>query len=164
MELTDSAGYHTLQMYFSDICDSALDPSVLARLLFTKKIISNTARVAARQQGTPQADRLEDLLEHVMANGTPGAFQMFVEAVEKLGAHDWLAEKLKGVCVCVCVHVSFFNSVCPYVCVCVCVCVCCVCVLHVCVCLCTIFINISQCKTKLYLCKVHIAHKINSKY
>ena len=93
----DPAGQDTLQEYFSDICDSALDPSVLARHLFTKKIISNTAREAARQQLTPKADRLEDLLGQVMANGTPGAFQTFVEAVEKHGAHDWLVEKLKGV-------------------------------------------------------------------
>ena len=93
----DPAGQDTLQEYFSDICNSALDPSALARHLFTKKIISKTARKAARQQLTPKADRLEDLLGQVMANGTPGAFQTFVEAVEKHGAHDWLVEKLKGV-------------------------------------------------------------------
>ena len=97
MEGTDPAGQETLQELFSDICDSALDPSVLARHLFTTKIINNTARKAARQQGTPQADRLEDLLEQVMDNGAPGAFQTLVEAVEKHGAHDWLVEKLKGV-------------------------------------------------------------------
>ena len=97
MEVTDPAGHETLQKYLSDICDSALDPSVLARHLFIKKIINNTARKAARQQLTPKADRLEDLLGQVMANGTPGAFQTFVEAVEKHGAHDWLVEKLKGV-------------------------------------------------------------------
>ena len=93
----DPAGQDTLQEYFSDICDSALDPSVLARHLFTKKIISNTAREAAKQPHTPKDQRLDDLLGQVMANGTPGAFQMFVEAVEKHGAHDWLVEKLKGV-------------------------------------------------------------------
>ena len=97
MEGTDPAGQKTLQKHFCDICDSALDPSKLARHLFTKEIISNTARKAARQQSMPKADRLEDLLEEVMANGAPGAFQTFVEAVEKHGAHDWLVEKLKGV-------------------------------------------------------------------
>ena len=110
MEGTDSAGQETLQEHFSDICDSALDPSVLARHLFTTKIISNTARKAARQQGTPQADRLEDLLEQVMANGAPGAFQTLVEAVEKHGAHDWLVEKLIGVFMCGIIqpHIHFF--------------------------------------------------------
>ena len=97
MEGTDPAGQKSIQMHFSDICDSALEPSKLARHLFTKEIINDTARKAARQQGTPQADRLEDLLEQVMANGAPGAFQTLVEAVEKHGAHDWLVENLKGV-------------------------------------------------------------------
>ena len=100
MEGTDPAGHKTLQKLFSDICDSALDPSKLARNLFSEEIISNTAREAARHQGTPKADRLEDLLGQVMANGTAGAFQTFVEAVEKHGAHDWLVEKLKGVFMC----------------------------------------------------------------
>ena len=93
----DPAGQDTLQEYFSDICDSALDPSVLARHLFTKKIISNTAREAANQELVSEDKRRDKLLGQVMANGTPGAFQMFVEAVEKHGAHDWLVEKLKGV-------------------------------------------------------------------
>ena len=97
MEGIDPALQETLQEHLSDICGSALDPSVLARHLFNKKIISNTARAAARQQLTPKADRLEDLLGQVMDNGAPGAFQTFVEAVEKHGAHDWLVEKLKGV-------------------------------------------------------------------
>ena len=97
MEGTDPAGRKTLRKHFYDICDSALDPSVLARHLYTEDIINTTAHKAARQQGIPKADRLEDLLEHVMANGAPGAFQTFVEAVEKHGAHDWLVEKMKGV-------------------------------------------------------------------
>ena len=97
MEGTDPAGQETLQEHLSDICDSALDPLKIARHLFTKKIINNTAHEAAMQQGTPKADRLEDLLGQVMANGAPGAFQTFVEAVEKHGPHDWLVEKLKGV-------------------------------------------------------------------
>ena len=97
MEGTDPAGHKTLQEHFSTVCDSALDPSVLARHLFTKGIINNTARKAAKQQLTPKDHRLDDLLGQVMANGTPGAFQTFVEAVEKLGAVDWLVEKLKGV-------------------------------------------------------------------
>ena len=93
----DQAGQDTLQEYFSDICDSALDPSVLARHLFTKKIISNKAREAANQELVSEDKRRDKLLGQVMANGTPGAFQTFVEAVEKHGAHDWLVEKLKGV-------------------------------------------------------------------
>ena len=97
MEGTDPAGQKSIQMHFSDICDSALDPSKLARHLFTKEIINDTARKAAKQQLTPNDQRLDDLLEHVMANGAPGAFQTFVEAVEKHGAHDWLVEKMKGV-------------------------------------------------------------------
>ena len=98
MEGTDPAGYETLRKYFSDIFDSALDPSKLARHLFTEEIISNTACDAARQKLTSKANRLENLLGHVMDNGAPGAFQTFVEAVEKHGAHDWLVEKLKGMC------------------------------------------------------------------
>ena len=97
MEGTDPAGQETLQEHFSDICDSALDPLKIAKHLFAKKIIDKTAREAARLKGTPKADRLEDLLVQVMDNGAPGAFQTFVEAVEKHGAHDWLVEKLKGV-------------------------------------------------------------------
>ena len=96
MEGTDPAGRKTLRKHFYDICNSALDPSVLARHLFTEDIINNTARKAARQQDIPQADRLEDILEHVVANGAPGAFQTFVEAVKKCGAYDWLVERLKG--------------------------------------------------------------------
>ena len=96
MEGTDPAGQETLQERFSDVCDSALDPSVLARHLFTKKIINNNAREAAKQQLTPKDQRLDDLLGQVMANGAPGAFQTFVEAVEKHGAHNWLVEKLIG--------------------------------------------------------------------
>ena len=93
----DPAGQDTLQEYFSDICDSALDPSVLARHLFTKKIISNAAREAANQELVSEDKRRDKLLGQVMANGAPGAFQKFVEAVKKHGAHDWLVEKLKGV-------------------------------------------------------------------
>ena len=110
MEGTDPAGQETLQELFSDICDSALDPSVLARHLFTKKIINNKAREAAKQQLTPKDQRLDDLLGQVMANGAPGAFQTFVEAVEKHGAHDWLVEKLKGVFMCGIIqpHIHYF--------------------------------------------------------
>ena len=97
MEGTDPAGFNTLQEHFSDICESTLDPSVLARHLFTKKIISNNARETEKQQLTPKDQRLDDLLGQVMANGAFGAFQTFVEAVEKHGAQDWLVEKLKGV-------------------------------------------------------------------
>ena len=100
MEKTNPTGHKTLRKHFFDICDSALDPSKLARHLYTEEIIDSNARKAARQQLTPQADRLEDLLEQVMANGAPGAFRTFVDAVEKHGAHDWLEEKLKGVFVC----------------------------------------------------------------
>ena len=97
MEGTDPAGQKTLQKHFCDICDSALDPSKLARHLFTKEIISNTAREAANQELVSEDKRRDKLLGQVMANGAPGAFQTFVEAVEKHGAHDWLVEKLKGV-------------------------------------------------------------------
>ena len=97
MEGTDPAGQKTLQKHFCDICDSALDPSKLARHLFTKEIISNTAREAANQELVSEDKRRDKLLGQVMANGAPGAFQKFVEAVEKHGAHDWLVEKLKGV-------------------------------------------------------------------
>ena len=96
MEGTDPAGQETLQEHFSDVCDSALDPSVLARHLFTKKIINNNAREAAKQQLTPKDQRLDNLLGQVMANGTPGAFQAFVEALEKHGAHEWIVKKLIG--------------------------------------------------------------------
>ena len=108
MEITDAPGRDTLQEHFSDVCDSALDPSKLARYLFTKKIIDYTALSAANQPLTPKGQRLDGLVVKVMANGTPGAFQTFVEAVEKHGAHDWLVEKLKGVCVCVCVCVCVY--------------------------------------------------------
>ena len=97
MEGTDPAAQKTLQKLFSTICGSGLDPSVLARHLFTEEIISNTAREAAKQQSKPNDHRLDDLLGKVMTNGAPRAFQTFVEAVEKHGAHDWLVEKLKGV-------------------------------------------------------------------
>ena len=110
MEGTDPAGQETLQEHFSDICDSALDPSVLARHLFTRKIINNKAREAAKQQLTPKDQRLDDLLGQVMANGAPGAFQTFVEAVEKHGAHDWLVEKLKGMFWCGIIQPPILNS------------------------------------------------------
>ena len=97
MEGIDSAGHDTLQEHFSDVCESALDPSKLARYLFAKKIIDSTARDAANLPFTPKGQRLDGLLVNVMANGTPGAFQIFVEAVEKHGAQNWLVEKLKGV-------------------------------------------------------------------
>ena len=96
MEQTDPAGRDTLHEHFSDVCNSALDPSKLARDLYTKKIIDSAARDAANLPFTPKDQRLDGLLVKVMANGTPGAFQMFVEAVKKHGAHDWLVEKLKG--------------------------------------------------------------------
>ena len=98
MEGTDPAGQKTLQKHFSDICDhSALDPSKIARCLFAEEIISNTAREAANQELVSEDKRRDKLLGQVMANGTPGAFQTFVEAVEKHGAHDWLVKRLKGV-------------------------------------------------------------------
>ena len=97
MDGTNPAGHKTLRKHFSDICDSALDPSKLARHLYTKKIINNTAHEAAKQQLTPKHQRLDDLLGQVMANGAPGAFKTFVEAVKKHGAHNWLVKKLKGV-------------------------------------------------------------------
>ena len=97
MEGADPAGHKTLRKHFSDICDSALDPSKLARHLFTEEIINSNAREAANLQLTPRDQRLDYLLGQVMANGAPGAFQTFVEAVEKHGAHDWLVKKLKGV-------------------------------------------------------------------
>ena len=98
MEQTDLAGHNTLRKCIREICDrSALDPSKLSRHLFAEEIISDNACEAARQQLTPKADRLQDLVRQVMANGTPGAFQTFVEAVQEYGAHDWLVEKLKGV-------------------------------------------------------------------
>ena len=98
MEQTDLAGHNTLRKCIRDICDrSALDPSKLSRHLFAEEIISHTAHEAAKQQLTPKDQRLDDLLGQVMANGTPGAFQTFVEAVQEYGAHDWLVEKLKGV-------------------------------------------------------------------
>ena len=96
MEQTDPAGRDTLQEHFSDVCDSALDPSKLARDLYAKKIIDSTAHEAANQPLTPKGQRRDGLLVKVIANGTPGAFQTFVEAVEKHEAHDWLVEKLKG--------------------------------------------------------------------
>ena len=46
MQFSDAAGYETLQEHFSDICESALDPSGLARGLFQKKLISAEAREA----------------------------------------------------------------------------------------------------------------------
>ena len=105
MEGTDSAGHDTLQEHFSVVCDSALDPSKLARDLYAKKIINNTARDAASQPLLPKGQRLEGLLVNVMANGASGAFQTFVEAVQKHGAHDWLVEKLKGVMIiCISTH------------------------------------------------------------
>ena len=98
MEHTDLPGQKTLQKHFSCICDdSALDPPKLARYLFSNEIIDNTAREAANQPLTPADQRLDKLLGQVMANGSSGAFVIFVEAVKKHGAHDWLVEKLKGV-------------------------------------------------------------------
>ena len=97
MDGTDPAGQETLRKHFNDICESALHPTKLAIQLFAKNIISNIAREAANQPHTPNDKRLGDLLGQVMANGAPGAFQTFVEAVEKHGAHEWLVEKLKGV-------------------------------------------------------------------
>ena len=98
MEQTDPPGQCTLQKHFSDICDnSALDPSKIARYLFSEEVISNTAREAASQILQPKDQRLEVLLGQVMTNGTLGSFQTFVEAVKKHGEHDWLVEKLKGV-------------------------------------------------------------------
>ena len=97
MDGTDPAGQETLRKHFSAISDSALDPSKLARHLFTKKIISNTAREAANQELVSEDKRRDKLLGQVMANGAPGAFQTFVEAVEEHGAYKWLVEKLKGV-------------------------------------------------------------------
>ena len=68
MEGTDPAGRETLQKHFSDICDyTALDPSVLARHLFTTKIISNTAREAAKQELVSEDKRRDKLLGQVMA-------------------------------------------------------------------------------------------------
>ena len=57
MQFSDAAGYETLQEHFSDICESALDPSGLARGLFQKKLISAEAREATNQLRT-KADRL----------------------------------------------------------------------------------------------------------
>ena len=113
MQHSNKAGYETLRDHFSDICESALEPSSLARGLFQKRLISAEAREAANQQHKTKANRLECLLDHIMASGSPGAFEDFVRLVGRDGCHSWLSNNLKGVCKCVCVSVCVCVFVCP---------------------------------------------------
>ena len=96
MQHSNAAGYETLLEHFSEICESALEPSSLARGLFQKKLISAEAREVANQQLKTKANRLEGLLDLVMASGSPHAFENFVQLVGRDSCHLWLSDKLKG--------------------------------------------------------------------
>ena len=93
MQTTDPRGYAILRENFSLICKSNLDPSSLARDLFAKGLITNGGLgglVLGKQQ------KLQMILESVMANGAPGVFEQFVAIVKRDQAHQWLADKLEG--------------------------------------------------------------------
>ena len=90
-------GYETLRDHFSDICESALEPSSLAIRLGAcsrRGLSCAEAHEAANQQHKTKANRLEGLLklDHVMASGSPGAFEDFVQLVGKESCHSWLSE------------------------------------------------------------------------
>lgn len=93
MQSTDQPGYSTLRENYARIVDSTLDPEGTTDHLFTKNLINKATASKVR------AERLEDrqrrlLLDAVMSQGRPGAFQDFVEIVLK--DSEWLGEQLKG--------------------------------------------------------------------
>ena len=109
MQQSDPAGYDTLLDHFSDVCESGLDPATLARGLFQKRMITADVREAANQLHKTSANKLEGLLDQVMANGSPGAFESFVQLVGKDSSHSWLSEKLKGMVLNVCIKLSSYR-------------------------------------------------------
>ena len=94
MESADPQGYATLQQHFSRICRSNLDPSSLARDLFSEKLITSHVKQETNSTHLDDKQKLDKILEGVMANGKPGVFQMFIDIIRR--EHQWLVDKLEG--------------------------------------------------------------------
>ena len=95
MKEVDVAGYDALRKCCDRICNSNLNPSDLARKLFSEGLIGKPDK-AAVELNADTGDRLDAILTAVMASGAPGAFQTFVKIVEKNKEHEWLAKELIG--------------------------------------------------------------------
>lgn len=94
MQSTDTSAYGVLRDHFATICESEIDPIRLGTSLFAAKVINAGTRDDAAAQGRSDM-HIRTLVDAVMRQGRPGAFQTFVETVgrdPKCNFHN----KLKG--------------------------------------------------------------------
>ena len=94
MESADPQGYATLKLHFALVCNSNLDPSSLARDLFAKGLITSHVKQEANSTQLDKNQKLDKILEGVMANGERGVFQTFIDIIRR--EHQWLVDKLEG--------------------------------------------------------------------
>lgn len=78
MQSTDTVAYGVLRDHFATICESEIDPIRLGNSLFEARIINAGTRDEAATQGRRNM-HLRTLVDAVMRQGRPGAFQRFVE-------------------------------------------------------------------------------------
>ena len=78
MQTTDTTAYGVLRDHFAIICESQIDPIRLGNALFEARVINAGTRDEAASHSRSDM-QLRTLLDAVMRQGRPGAFQKFAE-------------------------------------------------------------------------------------
>ena len=94
MQATDKAGYDALQENYALFCNSGVDPVSTAAALFQAKLINASVRDESTAQGCKHIIQLKTIIDAVMRQGKPGAFQEFTEIMAT--DSSWLADKFKS--------------------------------------------------------------------
>ena len=92
----DRAGYDVLQENYAVFCYSGIDPVRMACKLFQANLINSGVKDDSTVQGCRRDLQLKTIIDAVMRQGKPGAFQEFTEIIATDCSNSWLADKLKG--------------------------------------------------------------------
>ena len=93
MQSTDSLGFEVLRGHYAEFCKSGVDPVNTAFKLFEANLINAGARDECLHGDGGRDLRLGTIIDNIMRQGKPGAFQEFTEIVTE--DTSWLGDKLK---------------------------------------------------------------------
>ena len=96
MQSSDRAGYDVLRDHFAEFCSSGIDPVCIANNLFQSQLINSAVKDESTVQGCRRDLQLKTIIDAVMRQGKPGAFQEFTEIIAADCSNSWLADKLKS--------------------------------------------------------------------
>ena len=96
MQSSDRAGYDVLRDNFAEFCSSCIDPVCIASRLFQANLINSAVKDESTVQGCRRDLQLKTIIDAVMRQGKPGAFQEFTEIIATDRDSSWLADKFKS--------------------------------------------------------------------